>query len=396
MAMIRPQPPRDPSVAPRLPTSLPAGVLVVVALHFGMFSSYSLVMGSLASFVEQDPWAVLRWGVQAFVVCLLLLLCRPLLERFSERRASEAASPVGVWGPYLAGYAFFAFGAAWLRSALAPWALGFALDPREFWQFVAQFFFPLMAALLAIEFYLSRRQARLDWLAVSERLERDLADRRLELVEMDDQLRREAAHHLHGEIQSRLFMAWSLLKLSLGTSDRDTASAQVAQASEQLALLRAQGLRQARDLLGASDSDRPVSQRVAELVERFGAVLPVILDLAPSVSECEGQLDPEGRRQAILLLEEALLNAFQHGRPGRIHVALRVEAAGESTSLILEVVDDGTGFETEPGGKGLGLNALRDELERAGGRFEVESRPRQGTRVTIRLPLMGHMAERHA
>ena len=384
MALEYLSPAAKPAPARRSPTPLPAGVLVAVALHFGMFSTYSLVMGSLARYVEQDPWAVLRWGALTLVACLTLLPARALLQRRED--PTGAARP--GWGVTVAAYILAAFGAGYLRSMLTPWALGDALDARQTWQFMLQLALPLLVVLLAIEFYLARRQARLHWLALSERLERDLAARRLELVAIDDQRRREAAHHLHGEVQSRLFMAWSLLKVSLGAASPETAHGNRVQASEQLKHLAAQGLGQARDLLGAADFDRPISLRVAELVERFGRVLPVTLDLAPTVQESESRLDLEGRRLAVLLLEEALLNAFRHASATRIRVSLRTELDQAASWLLLAVDDDGRGFAPELAPKGLGLGALRGELERAGGSLQVDSHPDHGTRLTVRLPVI--------
>lgn len=391
------QPPRAPGLTRRFPTPLPAWALVAVALHIGLFSAFSLVMGSLARFVEQAPGLAFRWGLLSAGVSLVLLLCRLFLERLTAYCSESGKSVPGAWAAFLLVYGSAVFGAAALRSFLAPWILGMPLDTREAWQFVAQIALPLMASLLAIEFYLSRRQARLDWLAVSERLERDLAERRLDLVEIDDRLRREASHHLHGEIQSRLFMAWSLIRLSMAAATREAAIAQRLQAAEHLGVLGEQGLRHARELLGASDSDRPVSARAADLVARFGAVLPVTLDVDPAASPWEARMDPECRRLAILLLEEALLNAFRHGGPCRAHVSLRVDAPLTGPSHVrLMIEDDGTGFEAAEAGNGLGLRALRDDLERTGGRLEVDSRPGSGTRVIVHLPLQDAVAMEHA
>ncbi len=50
---------------------------------------------------------------------------------------------------------------------------------------------------------------------------------------------------------------------------------------------------------------------------------------------------------------------------------------------------------TETSGRGVGLSAVRNEVERAGGTIEVESKPGAGTRFVFRLPLVQH-AGRHA
>jgi two-component system NarL family sensor kinase len=64
-----------------------------------------------------------------------------------------------------------------------------------------------------------------------------------------------------------------------------------------------------------------------------------------------------------------------------------------ASSLRLTVDDDGQGFDSPPATKagparrGLGLAAIRERLNAMGGAMEMESRPGQGTRVILQLPL---------
>jgi signal transduction histidine kinase len=46
-------------------------------------------------------------------------------------------------------------------------------------------------------------------------------------------------------------------------------------------------------------------------------------------------------------------------------------------------------FTTKPEGTGLGMAIARTVVERHGGTLAVQSRPGQGTRVTVRLPAEG-------
>jgi len=89
------------------------------------------------------------------------------------------------------------------------------------------------------------------------------------------------------------------------------------------------------------------------------------------------------------ITEEALLNIERHAGAGRV----RVETGFENGQLRLEVQDDGCGFELDPEnlyllvGRGkLGLVSIKERVELAGGRLEVESSSR-GTRLCVRLPL---------
>jgi signal transduction histidine kinase len=368
-----------------------------LVLHLGFFSVYSLVMGSLAKTVGIPPHAALRWGLLTFLTSLALLAWNPLLERLRAQGFDVTRPRLSSWVVYFGAGVLLAFAAAALRSALAPWALGFALEPRLFCQLAAQIVLPSLIAIAAIEIFASRRRARLEWLAVSERLERDQERMRLELVALDDRLRREAAHHLHGEVQSRLLMAWALLKQAQAAPDGASARRLLHRVQEQLATLREEGVAHARDLLGASEAERPLSVLAQELAERFREVVPVELATEATVTACEERLPAELRRHAHMLLEEALINAFRHGRPSRIRLRLALAEAHEAPAseslrsepraLVLTVEDDGVGFVPSAFTPGLGLSALREAFEHGNGRLEMESRPGRGTCVTLHLPL---------
>jgi signal transduction histidine kinase len=81
--------------------------------------------------------------------------------------------------------------------------------------------------------------------------------------------------------------------------------------------------------------------------------------------------------------QEAVRNAVEHARCRRIEV----EVTGDGRYLTLRVADDGVGF--VPGarsGEGtLGLRALRDMVQEAGGSMDVQSGPGRGTTLRMRL-----------
>jgi signal transduction histidine kinase len=90
--------------------------------------------------------------------------------------------------------------------------------------------------------------------------------------------------------------------------------------------------------------------------------------------------------------QEALTNVAKHAKARRAWVALRISQG----QVRLQVGDDGAGFATtHPAdriGDHLGLNhfglaSMRQQLEMAGGSWQVQSQPGQGTTVTATLPL---------
>ncbi|MFD3545542.1 sensor histidine kinase [Streptomyces sp. NPDC058655] len=88
----------------------------------------------------------------------------------------------------------------------------------------------------------------------------------------------------------------------------------------------------------------------------------------------------------LRIAQSALANVVRHARAGRAEITLTFM----DTSVTLDVVDDGRGFEPSSaasGGGGFGLPAMRSRAETLGGLFTVESDPGQGTAVAVTLPL---------
>ena len=55
--------------------------------------------------------------------------------------------------------------------------------------------------------------------------------------------------------------------------------------------------------------------------------------------------------------------------------------------LVLEIEDDGRGFDTSERGDGRGLTGMRERAELLGGSLEVVSTPGEGTRLRARLAI---------
>jgi signal transduction histidine kinase len=80
---------------------------------------------------------------------------------------------------------------------------------------------------------------------------------------------------------------------------------------------------------------------------------------------------------------EALTNAVRHA--GASAVAVRLLQDG--SSIVLEVRDDGVGFDSVALDAGFGVRGMRERAERLGGRFSINSGPISGTVVRVEAPL---------
>jgi PAS domain S-box-containing protein len=86
-------------------------------------------------------------------------------------------------------------------------------------------------------------------------------------------------------------------------------------------------------------------------------------------------------------VRELLTNVFKHARAPSARVAL--EQVGERFEIHVE--DPGAGFDVEKLGRGpdagFGLFSVREQIARLGGTVDIESTPRRGTRVSLRVPV---------
>ncbi len=92
--------------------------------------------------------------------------------------------------------------------------------------------------------------------------------------------------------------------------------------------------------------------------------------------------DPAGV-EMLRVIQEALTNVRHHS--GARHA--RVELWMEGEAVGVEVYDDGRGFDAQASRSGVGLSAMRERLAGLGGELEVKSRPGEGTRVTLKVPV---------
>ena len=84
------------------------------------------------------------------------------------------------------------------------------------------------------------------------------------------------------------------------------------------------------------------------------------------------------------VVQEALQNAVQHS--GARNVSVRVQR--DQGALTVTVADDGSGFDVDAArGRGLGLVSMSERLETIGGVLTIRSRPNEGTRLEISVPL---------
>ena len=124
---------------------------------------------------------------------------------------------------------------------------------------------------------------------------------------------------------------------------------------------------------------------------------PATVDVTPGAGTVVVEADPNLLRQVVINLVANARDAGGH----RVQVATRILSRENAPWWQLEVSDDGAGidpdtlarifdpfFSTKPDRHGLGLSAVHGIVRRLGGDVEVDSRPGQGARFRVRLPIV--------
>ncbi len=130
-----------------------------------------------------------------------------------------------------------------------------------------------------------------------------------------------------------------------------------------------------------SDEDMSVSMRryaaqVFELTET-NVIMEIQDDLPVK------KMKPEKRRELFLIYKEILNNTRKHAGAKNVRIAVR----REDKNLLLNISDDGYGFDTTASTTRNGLKIIKERVDKWKGKTTVTSSPGKGTAVEIIFPV---------
>ena len=137
------------------------------------------------------------------------------------------------------------------------------------------------------------------------------------------------------------------------------------------------------DALGKGLAPGALAAGLGRALVRLAAAAPVKVSLEGSEESSLGGLPEDIASCAYYVAAEALANVVKHAEATAVLLRVRVHDT-VPCQVELVVADDGRGVFGEPG---AGLNGLTARAEEIGGRVEIASRPGQGTRVRLTLPI---------
>jgi len=212
------------------------------------------------------------------------------------------------------------------------------------------------------------------------------ADAQMRIVEAQEAERSRLAREVHDGPAQALANAVFQVEIVERTLDRDEALAR-----GELQLLREILTRELRSVRAYLSQLRPpvladlgLSGAIHEAADLVGSVVgaTVAVDIDEGLDDL-----PEPVEIVILrVIQEALQNVRKHAAADSVRVRVNLEKG----SWIVEVRDDGKGFDPDSvevsGRRNFGLQFMRERSELIGARFEVRSRPDLGTVVRMAIP----------
>ncbi len=224
------------------------------------------------------------------------------------------------------------------------------------------------------------------------RLYQELDAEKQRLIDANENARKELARDLHdGPTQSIAAIAMRINFIrSLVTRDPDQAIMEL-QKVEELAK------QTSKEIRGMLFTLRPLILETQGLEAAIEAVINRLretdgLNVTLNGGEHANLLDDASQSVVFSIVEEALGNARKYSQANQIEVRFWKE----ENLFVALIKDDGVGFDTQDVNRdyssrgSLGMVNMRERAERIDGSLRVESVPKQGTTITLVVPLEKH------
>lgn len=199
-----------------------------------------------------------------------------------------------------------------------------------------------------------------------------------QIIEVQEEERRRLARELHDEIGQQL----TILRLQLEKLAPASDDEHVAAAIDAVATLTRQVRSLSLDLRPSMLDDLGLVPTLRWYATHASAVAG--FRLALKIEESLPRLSPQIETLCFRVAQEATTNVMRHANATTLSVSLFRHRG----LLVLEVVDDGCGFDTTAdSGASAGLLGMRERAALSGAGLDIRSTPGKGTRLRLSLPL---------
>ncbi len=159
-----------------------------------------------------------------------------------------------------------------------------------------------------------------------------------------------------------------------------TTARQALAAAKDLAANSLSDVRQSVHMIREQDgSPFDLQSAVVGLVSRARRNREIAIDLSIDAPE----LPLIKAHNLFCVIQESLTNAQRHSHATKIQIELKQE----TDNILLQIKDDGAGFDLGTCDQGLGLKSMQERIESLGGTLKIATSPASGTAVQVCVPM---------
>jgi NarL family two-component system sensor histidine kinase YdfH len=201
--------------------------------------------------------------------------------------------------------------------------------------------------------------------------------------------RQRIARELHDTLVqglAGLTMQLEVANLRLTNQRYEQAQTTIKQAMERTRATLAEARHAIYDLRLDAEPEHNLVITVQEEIEHFteDSTVECTVDI-----EALSSAPPSLHMHVLRMIAEGLTNVAHHAQAQHVWVSATYEHSGKDKSLLIEVRDDGKGFDPEVAAREVGhygLIGLRERARLLGGKLEILSKPGKGTTLQLRIP----------
>ena len=214
-----------------------------------------------------------------------------------------------------------------------------------------------------------------------------LYERGRELSVLEERAR--LARDLHDAVSQKLFSIRAKARAAAVLVDRDPARA-IGEISS-VAALAGQAHAELRAVIDGLAPPELAAGGLAGSVRAYAVMAGRTHGAEVAVHAADlPRLEPQQETALYRIAQEAIGNALRHSGARQVGVCL----LRRQRAVVLEVTDDGIGFEPREPHTGLGLASMRERAAAVGGKLAITSAPGAGTRVRLSVPVPADPAAR--
>jgi signal transduction histidine kinase len=218
--------------------------------------------------------------------------------------------------------------------------------------------------------------------AIAQGIGRKWAEEAQELAVLQE--RQRLARELHDSVSQALYGLVLGMRGARALLDRDLVA--LKELLEHLGEQAETALTEMRTLIFELRPETLEREGLVKALRKQGAFMQTHYGLKLEMEMGEEPQQPFIAKEALYrVAQEALHNIVKHA--STTLATLRLYEDKENACLVLEISDKGTGFNPDQSFPGhLGLQSMRERLERLGGTLHIISSPGQGTLIRAMLP----------